>query len=172
MNKHESKLGIDIGRVLISTAGESAQDTSFIGGSREAALGTPPYEGMFDVVPSLVRLFEHRVWLVSKCGPRVQQRSREWLAHHRFFERTGVPTANLRFCLKRPEKATHCIELGITHFIDDRLDVLEAMRGVVPNLYLFGPQRSSVTHRSWLRATPTWRDVEHAILKYHPTPND
>ena len=45
------------------------------------------------------------------------------------------------FCLKRPEKAIHCRELGITHFIDDRTDVLAAMIGVVPLLYLFGPQR-------------------------------
>ncbi|WP_129777985.1 hypothetical protein [Peristeroidobacter soli] len=36
--------------------------------------------------------------------------------------------------------AVHGRELGITHFIDDRIDVLQAMRSVVPNLYLFGPQ--------------------------------
>jgi hypothetical protein len=163
MNTYKPKLGIDIGRVLISTAGESKQDTSFIAGSREAALNTPPYEGMFDVVPSLVRLFEYRVWLISKCGPRVQQRSREWLAHHHFFERTGIPIDHLRFCLQRPQKATHCAELGITHFIDDRLDVLEAMRRTVPNLYLFGPRRRAVVGGTWFCATATWAAAGKAV---------
>src|SRR5262249_1758008 len=129
------------GRVLISPADESRPDTSFIGGTVEDALRTAAYEGMFDVVPVLVRKFERRVWIVSKCGPRVQQKTRQWFEYHRFFERTGIDPANVRFCLQRPQKAVHCAELGITHFIDDRPDVLEAMRGLVPNLYLFGPQR-------------------------------
>src|SRR5215470_8510323 len=93
------KLGIDVGRVLISPGDDSAPDTSFIGGTLEDALRTPPYEGMFEVVPGLVRRFDAQVWIISKCGPRVQQRTREWLAHHRFFERTGIDARNLRFCL-------------------------------------------------------------------------
>jgi hypothetical protein len=44
------KLGIDVGRVLISPGDETKPDTSFIGGSLEDALNTPPYEGMFDVM--------------------------------------------------------------------------------------------------------------------------
>jgi hypothetical protein len=135
------KLGIDIGRVLIAPEAKGTKgDTSFIGGSLEQALQTPPYDGMFDVVPELARRFGGRVWLVSKCGPRVQEKSRRWLEHHRFFERTGIPADNLRFCLERPQKALHCRELGLTHFIDDRADVLEHLEGIVPNRYLFGPQ--------------------------------
>ena len=65
------KLGIDVGRVLISPGDESKPDTSFIGGSIDDALRTPPYEGMFDVVPALVRKFDGRVWIVSKMrAPR------------------------------------------------------------------------------------------------------
>ncbi len=138
------RLGIDIGRVLISPDGEgSGGDTSFIGGSMEAALRTPPYDDMFEVVPTLVERFRGQVWLVSKCGPRVQEKSRQWLRHHRFFERCGIAPENLRFCLQRPQKADHCRELGLTHFIDDRRDVLGHLNGLVERSYLFGPQKES-----------------------------
>jgi hypothetical protein len=159
------KLGIDVGRVLISAEdADSAADTSFIGGTLEDALRTPPYVGMFEVVPRLVEKFEGRVWIISKCGSRVQEKTRRWFEHHRFFERTGIDEANLRFCLRRPEKALHCAEIGITHFIDDRYDVLKAMEGIVPNLYLFGPQQRGRSPIRWFTSTPTWADVARALM--------
>jgi hypothetical protein len=158
-NNHRlPKLGIDIGRVLIAPEDADGADTSFIGGSLTDALKTPPYEGMFDAVAPLVAKFEGRVWLISKCGPSVQAKSRAWLQHHRFFERTGIAPANLRFCLQRPQKADHCRELGITHFIDDRPDVLRHLEGLVPNRYLFGPQRKPVTDAG-LVLLPAWKDA-------------
>ena len=157
------KLGIDIGRVLISPeSGNGRNDTSFIGGSIEDALNTPPYPGMFDVVPALVKLFQGQVWLVSKAGPRVQEKSRLWLERHRFFERTGIPSQNLRFCLQRPQKADHCQELGITHFIDDRVDVLNHLSGIVPHRFLFGPQKSS-NHPAGLAHVPDWASAAEGI---------
>jgi hypothetical protein len=117
---------------------------------------------MFEVVPQLVHRFEARVWIISKCGPAVQERTRRWLAHHRFFERTGIDPQRLRFCLQRPQKAEHCAALGITHFIDDRTDVLEAMRGVVPNRYLFGPQHRPAP--SGLTPAASWRRVAELLL--------
>jgi hypothetical protein len=162
IKEHIMKLGIDVGRVLISPGDSSKPDTSFIGGSLEDALTTPPYDDMFDIVPSLVERFEGRVWIVSKCGPRIQERTLQWFEHHRFFERTGIHRDQVRFCLKRPDKAIHCRELGITHFIDDRADVLEPMAGIVPNRYLFGPQRGSTP--ADMRHVMTWRDVAKEIL--------
>ena len=156
------KLGIDVGRVLISPGDESRPDTSFIGGTLQDALRTPPYAGMFEVVPALVERFGGQVWIVSKCGKRVQERTLQWFAHHRFFERTGIDRESVRFCLQRPQKALHCRELGITHFIDDRTDVLEAMLGVVPHLFLFGPQRAPVPKT--LRCVLGWPEVAAALL--------
>ena len=153
------KLGIDIGRVLITPEGRGTSgDTSFIGGTIQDALDTPAYDGMFDVVPALVELFHGQVWLVSKCGPRVQEKRRLWLHHHRFFERTGIAPANLRFCLERPQKAGICSKLGVTHFIDDRADVLRCMNGVVEHRYLFGPQKTAHTPDGMV-ALPTWDSV-------------
>ncbi len=156
-------LGIDVGRVLISPGDESKPDTSFIGGSHDDAMRTPPYPGMFNVLPGIVRRFGGRVWIVSKCGARVQQRTRDWFAHHRFFERTGIAPGNVRFCLERPQKAEHCAELGITHFVDDRVDVLEAMHGVVARRFLFGPQRKPAPAGAGLEPIAGWRELAEVL---------
>jgi hypothetical protein len=159
-----NRLGIDVGRVLISPGDDSSPDTSFIGGSLEDALRTPPYVGMFDVLPALVEIFAARVWIVSKCGARVRERTEAWFEHHRFFERTGIDRANVRFCRERAQKAPICAELGITHFIDDRADVLEPMRGIVANRFLFGPQREPPTMDSGLTSLKDWRAVAREFL--------
>jgi hypothetical protein len=153
-------LGIDIGRVLISPDRADGGDTSFIGGSLEAALATPPYEGMFEALPALVRHFQGRVWLVSKARSRVEHKTRCWLAHHRFFERTGIPSDHLRFCIERHQKAEHCRELGVSHFIDDRLDVLGHLEGVVQSRYLFGPQKAGTAVPSDILSLPSWSLVK------------
>jgi hypothetical protein len=152
-----SRLGIDIGGVIISRPPEG-EDTAFFGASIEAALATPPFEGLFDWLPSLVERFKGRVWLVSKCGKRIEERSRLWLDHHRFYERTRVPPENVRFCRDRPGKAPICRELGVTHFIDDRLDVLGYLEGVVPHRYLFAPGPETLRPAD---VTPLsgWRDA-------------
>ncbi len=155
------KLGIDIGRVLI--AADGAADTSFIGGSIADALATPPYEGMFEAVPRLAELFGGRVWLVSKARPRTQEKSRLWLAHHRFFERTGIAPDHLRFCLERPQKADHCRKLGLQYFVDDRLDVLQHLEGVVPYRYLFGPQKPGLSIPPGITPVEDWAQTLAAI---------
>src|SRR5262245_26364064 len=83
----EPRLGVDIGRVIIPGEGP---DTSFIGGSEADALKVPAMNGAFEALARLNMFFEGRVWLVSKCGPRIQARTRAWLGEHRFFERTGI----------------------------------------------------------------------------------
>lgn len=159
------KLGIDIGRVLIAPDSPNRRaDTSFIGGSMEAALATPPYEGMFEAVPQLVQLFDRQVWLVSKAGPRMQEKTKRWLQHHLFFERTGIHPSNIRFCLERSQKARHCHELGITHFIDDRPDVLGHLESIVPYRYLFGPQKAKVESISGITPVVSWPTALSALL--------
>ncbi|MEM7156461.1 MAG: hypothetical protein AAF799_26655 [Myxococcota bacterium] len=155
-------VGIDIGRVLISP-GDGRADTSFLSGSEADAMRTPPSPGAFDVVTALVTHFRGRAWLVSKCGPRIQERSRRWLAHHRFFERTGMPPSQLRFCRKRGDKAPICAQLGLDAFIDDRPDVLRPMEGIVPWRFLFGPQKRPGVPQGII-AVRDWDDVATELL--------
>src|SRR4051812_40113489 len=95
-------LGVDIGRVLIEGDGP---DTSFVGGTEAEAMRAPAMAGSFESLTRLCQRFSGRVWLVSKCGPKVQARTRQWLDRHRFFQTTGIPYGQLRFCRDRKEKA-------------------------------------------------------------------
>lgn len=153
----EPRLGVDIGRVIIHGDGP---DTSFIGGTDADAMRAPAMDGALSSLARLCRLFHAKVWLVSKCGPRIEQRSRAWLDRHAFWAETGVPRENLRFCRSRKDKAPICDELGIGFFVDDRLDVLLAMEGVVPHRFLFG---ASSSPDPAIVPVPTWSLAEEAL---------
>lgn len=159
-------LGIDIGRVIIGPVDDDGHaDTSFLSGTPDRAMETPPAPGAFAAIARLADAFDGAVWLVSKCGPRVQSKTRRWLDHWGFWATTGVAPDHLRFCLERRDKALHCHELGVTHFIDDRLDVLEHLRGFVPCLYLFGHQKARAP--DWVTPVVTWPAVLAAMLPQH-----
>lgn len=163
VNKNQPRLGVDFGRVIHgAAAADGVRDTVFLDGSFDDALASPATDGAFDVLPRLVDAFGGRVWVISKCGPRIQERTLAWLDHHDFYARTGVPRGNVRFCRKREEKAGHCASLRITHMIDDRIDVHRALLDTVPCRYLFGRQKGPASE--WVRHTLTWSDVEDAVI--------
>jgi hypothetical protein len=156
------RLGIDIGRVIIDGPSHPhGGDTAFFQGDQATMLATPEMNGAFEAIARLHELFHGEVWLVSKCGLRVQARTERWLGAHRLSDRTGVPSGNVRFCRERSEKRIHCVALGLTHFVDDRADVHEAIRDVVEHQYLFGPQRGLVP--SYVAHVRDWREAERAI---------
>jgi hypothetical protein len=169
------RLGVDIGGVIIQPADNqfSAErhrpdkadaDTSFFG---DHFLRTPPVPGVFDGLATLVgEVFGEQVHLVSKCGERTERRTRQWLAHHDFHARTGVRPEHVRFCRRRPDKAPIAAELGLTHFVDDRLEVLSYLT-TVPNRYLFRPHETEVqAHLAYLpavRRVETWPELVAAL---------
>lgn len=157
-----SRIGIDIGRVIIGPQVDGVADTRFLGRGLAEALHTPAAPGSFETIAALAHRDPGQVWLISKCGPSVQEKTRAWLAHHRFWERTGVPPSHLRFCLKRPEKADHARELRLDVMIDDRSDVLQHLRGLVPRLLLFGEQPAPAP--SWTEHAPDWAAVARLLL--------
>jgi hypothetical protein len=160
----QPRLGIDIGRVIIDGAAHPAGgDTAFFAGDEAAALATPEMAGAVPAIARLVARFEGRVWLVSKCGPRIQARTLGWLGAHDFYRRTGLPPGNVVFCRTRPDKRVHCERLALTHFVDDHPEVHAAIRGAVEHQYAFGPQRRPVP--GYARPAPTWSDVERLVRR-------
>lgn len=126
-------LGLDIGGVLVDRAFHETE-TSFFGTD---PLATPPVAGMLDELPGIARRFDYRVHLVSKARPFTAAMTRRWLEHIGFFEATGIARGNLHVVSKRTEKAAVCARLGVTHFVDDRNDVLESLAGIVEDRVLF-----------------------------------
>lgn len=109
-------LGVDIGRVILDR--EEGNDGGFVEGS----------------IASLKQLvderFGARVHLVSKCGANMQARIRQTFDAHDFYARTGIAPGCVHFCRERHQKAPICERLGITHFIDDRVEVLNYLTTV------------------------------------------
>jgi hypothetical protein len=125
-------LGIDVGGVLVDRVAEGS-DTSFFG---DRPMETPAVEGALEAVADLVELFEYRVHIVSKAGPKIAEFTRRWLGSRGATGDGAIPLGNVHFVRKRPEKHPICEQLGVTHFIDDRLDVL-AHLATVDRRYLF-----------------------------------
>lgn len=154
-------IGIDIGRVLIEGDGP---DTSFLSGSLEQALACPPCPGALEGLTALVELFgpEH-THLVSKAGPRVAERSRRWLEAHDVYARTGLRPEHLVFVRERRDKAREAVRLGLSHFVDDRLDVLHHLAGLVPHLFVYG--EAAARAPAGVTGCPRWPDVVHAVTR-------
>jgi hypothetical protein len=145
-------LGVDIGGVIIDRINDDT-DTSFFS---ENFLQTSEVPGVFEALAALYPLFE-QVHIVSKCGPRIQQRSLEWLEHKQLTALTGISFDNIHFCRKRHEKDGICQSLGITHFVDDRLEVLSYLT-TVQHRILFRPSEDEV--RQYKASLPTVKVVQ------------
>lgn len=93
---------------------------------------------------------ETNVWLVSKAGPRMRRVTRKWLSL-------------TRFCREREEEKLLCGELGIMRLVDDRSQVMQVLRGTVPNLILFTPPEEKKHAPGYVRHAGSWREVLEAI---------
>ena len=165
-------LGIDVGGVLVDRVAEDS-DTSFFG---DHPMDTPAVPGALDALRALAPLFEYRVHIISKAGPKIAALTRQWLGRNGFAE--NIPPASTWFVRRRPEKAPICADLGVTHFIDDRPDVLNALT-TVTHRYLFvgglgaNPAPNHDPHR--LTLTHDWDDLTRRIttsLTHFARPNE
>lgn len=144
-------LGIDVGGVLVDRVAEGS-DTSFFG---DRPMDTPAVPGALDAVAELVEVFEYRVHIVSKAGPKISELTRRWLGTRGVIGGAGIPLGNVHFVRKRPEKHPVCERLGITHFVDDRLDVLTHL-ATVEHRYLF---TGGLGDHDAPESTPPWAAV-------------
>jgi hypothetical protein len=163
------RIGIDIGRVIIGPVLNGRADTSFLGSGLKDALKTPPAPGAFAGIADLVARTGGHAWLVSKCGPSVQAKTRAWLDHHQFWDLTGMDRGHLRFCLTRPEKAVHARELRLTAMIDDRVDVLAHLQGLVADRLLFGEQSEPAP--AWATHVIDWAAVQAWAARKYSAPS-
>jgi hypothetical protein len=159
-------IGFDIGGVIVGGGrGNGAEDTSVFG---DRYLETPEIDGAIEAITRLVKeRFGGHAYLVSKCSQRIQDRTEAWLERRRFYDRTGILSMNKRFCRKRHEKGPICRGLGITHFVDDRVEVLNSTDAEVRR-YAFRPdpkelERFRTADRPFLVAHE-WEDILADLL--------
>lgn len=157
-----SALGVDVGGVVVDRVAEGT-DTSFFG---ENHLETPAVAGAISGLRLLNSHFEGRVYLISKAGPKIAAKTRDWLDHHDVFTRTGVVADQLFFVRERKDKTSLCRKLGITHFVDDRIDVLLHL-DTVEHRYLFvgglGRHPPPASVPSEISVVSSWPDLAAQI---------
>lgn len=99
-----------------------------------------PLPGSFDNLRKIVQSgrFE-KVYVISKIPYLLRFTFAARLWYFNFWNYTGIPRNHLYFCSHYQDKAVICEKLGVTHFVDDRLQVLSYMK-TVGNLYAFQPR--------------------------------
>lgn len=159
------RLGIDIGRVIIDRRNDKTP-TSFFGNN---FLQSTPSPNAFDCIAQLTDTFQKQVYLVSKARPENQEKFLAWLEHHNFYNKTSIDKNHVYFCKERLQKKEICTKLGITHFIDDSLEVLSHMIGSVPHLYLFDSNEAEIApfqeHLAHCLHVENWNTCYKEILK-------
>ena len=116
-------LGVDITGVIVKNAGT------------DNYLQIP---GALDALKELVdkHFGDDGVFLVSVGNEEKEGKTRRWFKNNHFYNLTGIKPEHVHFCRQRSDKTIICNELGITYFIDDKLENLSYLT-IVPNLYLF-----------------------------------
>lgn len=152
--------GIDIGNVII----DSRNLDSKIEKVDEVVYATfPPTEGVFEAIKIINDKFSGRVYLISKCSEWAKTQIQLWLENHNFYSRTGVSKEKVYFVQERKDKDIICRKLGVTNFVDDRLEVLSYMIESTPNLFLFDPnQEETDQFKDFLpkvTVVKTWKDI-------------
>ncbi|MFZ2836370.1 MAG: hypothetical protein WAZ21_03545 [Candidatus Saccharimonadales bacterium] len=151
------RIGLDVGGVIIDAIGNDGTDTDLRG---DNFMKTTPVAGTYDAVKQLVEWYgSDNVFIVSKCGEVIEDKTRQWLAGNDFYGYTGFNPENLIFCRTRAEKAPIVQELELTDFVDDHTDVLEYMQDIVDNRYLFGPQADGTQNTDGLIVVNTWEET-------------
>lgn len=160
-------LGIDIGNVIIEHRGRDPQ-------GKDKLLYDNDYSRLFATVGAMVAIeklnkyFNGNVCLISKLPESSEIKVVNWLKDNKFFEQTGM-SKNVFFIRERKGKYNICERMGITHFIDDRLEVLSHMITTVPNLYLYNPDEEEV-YESWIfreyvSICKDWNEIIKSIIK-------
>ncbi|MBI5797462.1 hypothetical protein HZA98_00990 [Candidatus Woesearchaeota archaeon] len=126
-------LGVDVGGVIIDTSDGGIENPFF---GEDGFVQARVHYFAFSVLKDLNVLFHGQVYVVSKCHSRMERKICAWMEVHDFSRRTGIPFDHIYFCKERNEKAPLCLNLEISDFVDDHLDVLHYLHSV-PYKYLF-----------------------------------
>ena len=149
------RLGVDIGGPIMASPNELFFSDRY--------LEVPLVPG---VVASLTRLrarFAGHIYLIS-TNIRRRPQALEILEKHRILDLVGRD--HVLMCETDAAKADACREIGISHFVDDRIEVLDLMT-TVTRRYLFGGAPAAGDDRPLPANTllvTSWSAIERDLL--------
>lgn len=156
------RLGVDIGGVL-KPHRVPETEPRFV----TSLETTAPVPGSLDTLRRLASGgFGPRVWVVSKCREENEEPLRAWLGRNGFLDNALVIPTDVHFCRERADKAEIARRLGLTHFVDDRPEVMSHMDPAIHRV-LFQPDRDdAAAYAPLIRGVPmveSWDAVEVAL---------
>ncbi len=89
----------------------------------------------------------------------MERHTRDWLHASDFYQTTGLSPEHVRFCRERAGKRPICDELPITHFADDRINLMQILRETVPHLYRFAAESERRFTLRFATHVSSWTDL-------------
>lgn len=150
-------LGIDYGGVICERHTDANGVYQPIGGAFEA------------LVELREKRFSGNIVIISHASRPLQHNIFRWLVRNDFFRKTGIPSTQLHFCTARAMKAELCRRYHVTHFVDDRTEIMEYLLEVsLQELYLFQPRADEIAGREHIlakvRQVDSWMALKAHLL--------
>lgn len=149
------RLGVDLGNVIIDHAKFGTTPDYIRNGDY---LKIPPVTLALESIRLLLNGGIGTLIVIYNASDVADEKILSWVEHwvpndvindHRF---------NLTRSIGGRDKIRECIEYGITHFIDDRVEVLNFLNGRIPSLFLMNPNPDEKTTHS--NETSSYVEVE------------
>jgi len=160
MDASSSVLGVDFGGTIC----EDHDRSELLGGYSQIRAKM----GAFIAIREFVDLLNGRVCIISKCSEKSEALIMHWLRYFGFFRATHMSEKNVFFCRERGDKAGICRKVGVTTFVDNRLEVLSHMAGIVPVRYLICPDEAEVQRFAsalgGVRRVQSWHEIMNMEL--------
>jgi hypothetical protein len=130
------------------------------------AWGGGRVRGSFDALRDIVRSGHFKeIRIISKANLLTRVIFLARLRFMNFWGYTGIPRNNLHFCFHYEDKAAICVKYSVTHFVDDRLRVMQYLT-TAPHRYLLragGPraQEAAAYAKTLNEVTPvnSWSEL-------------
>lgn len=148
-----TRIAIDIGGVMTANLHERYDNKT------DSYLIAEPFAGCMETITALARRFGPKnLFVVSRAvGRQRVVANHELLVSWHFCERTGIPPQNIIiYDGERAEKARIAVRLGITHMVDDRVEVLCQMP---EGVQLIGFNLDMAEAMKFMPKLPAHRDV-------------
>jgi 5'(3')-deoxyribonucleotidase len=153
------RLGIDFGNTIIRVL-TSTDD--------QQHLKQQEFPGAASTIQELAKhCFGKELYVISKVNPGGKEKVLEWMRDHNFHHRFGIPPEQILFCAERREKGPIAARLGLTHFIDDRPEVMIHMQSVRRRI-LFNPDSTDYDffkdRLTGVERATDWNEIKRLLL--------
>jgi len=139
----------------------------------------PEVPDAFEILRRLAALFEGNITVVYNATDVAENKISGWLLHHKFSERTGIPSSRIVRSKRGRDKTLYLNQssasfCGTTIVVDDRLEVLGHFIGKVPYLFLFRPQKAELAQfnksgaLNRVQVVRTWGEILDFVQRLTP----